>query len=101
MIYIKLTEFVPKNDLDKIIAEQITQHNAKKETINLKLKSSKSVNRNDEIKNEILEMNNRLKDLLVKIENNNLFVKEQILQEVLIIYLSRLIKKLITIIINC
>lgn len=49
----------------------------------MKLRSAKSVSAsNDEIKTEITEMNNKLKDLLLKIENNNLFVKEEVLKEV-------------------
>ena len=69
--------------MDKKINENIIQYNAKKETLNLKLRNSKSKNsNNDEVKIEISELNSKFKDLIVKIENNNLFVKEEILKEV-------------------
>jgi hypothetical protein len=40
-------------------------------------------NSNEEVRKEMMEMNNKLKELLVKIENNNLFIKEDILKEVI------------------
>lgn len=70
--------------MDKIINDNIIQHNAKKETLSLKLRNPKSsVSSNEELRKEMSEMNNKIKDLLVKIENNNLFIKEDILKEVI------------------
>jgi len=47
------------------------------------LRNPKNINNNnEEVRKEMIDMNNKLKELLVKIENNNLFIKEDILKEV-------------------